>query len=319
MKTTELSKKLRDLGITIPEHRLCRWSREGLITSHETKGRPGKAGRYASWPDDAVEQAAAIYVLRQKNVAWKTSTRALLAAKKIVTRFYEIIEEFCKTEDWQVLEDLYELYEAVESRLFLAGHPTGYMLGGLLRQPAVIKWIATLEKVRRDEPLDTVARVVFCWTQHVVQVDGIESVRLQYNGPVIFSNSADEDMITLHFGFTNEAREKLSGQKPIDWNEANREGAVITLDNDTDWDSVEEDQERQLLIIRDPLFRLVKKVLEGKGIDPTAVKKDSQEWQDAEKLARLMLKGYEGIIFKKADRTEWGAPPWENEGTDFEK
>jgi hypothetical protein len=32
-----------------------------------------------------------------------------------------------------------------------------------------------------------------------------------------------------------------------------------------------------------------------------------------------MLKGYEGIIFKKADRTEWGAPPWENEGTDFEK
>lgn len=73
------------------------------------------------------------------------------------------------------------------------------------------------------------------------------------------------------------------------------------------------------------LERVTKRLLEEKGIDPNAIKRDSKEWIDAEKVASDCVSGgtgktdttdttdMSGFTFRKADPKEWGTPPWEIE------
>lgn len=74
------------------------------------------------------------------------------------------------------------------------------------------------------------------------------------------------------------------------------------------------------------LERVIKRLLEQKGLDPDEVKKDSPEWIETERTAISCVTGGQsytlapegaappqGIQYKKADPNEWGRPPWEIE------
>jgi len=82
MNYKELQKRLRRLGISISEGTLRRWASAGLVPRPTTffkrrKGTPGRPpktlkfeqpsrGRFTDWPEDVVEQAAAIWAIRNK-------------------------------------------------------------------------------------------------------------------------------------------------------------------------------------------------------------------------------------------------------------
>lgn len=74
------------------------------------------------------------------------------------------------------------------------------------------------------------------------------------------------------------------------------------------------------------LERVIKRLLEQKGLDPDGVQKGSPEWIETERIAISCVTGGQsytlapegaappqGIQYKKADPNEWGRPPWEIE------
>jgi len=206
--TDELVSRLRTiLGIEIPKGTLRRWAFENLIPSSKPKGQKGTRGRFVSWPQDTVEQAVAVYVLRHTKIPWaKTTREPLLAAKSVVDRFYAVISDFCETEIPNVLRKLDELLEPVESSFFAAPEGKGYMYGGVTLNPLIVTWITTLEKVRHNRPVFEPAKVVFNWNWHVVHEGGEDLLKMKYDG-VSFEPS-DGDTISRHRGHTPEALKK---------------------------------------------------------------------------------------------------------------
>jgi hypothetical protein len=206
--TDELVSHLRTiLGIEIPKGTLRRWAFENLIPSSKPKGQKGRRGRFVSWPQDTVEQATAVYVLRNTKIPWaKTTRETLLAAKSVVDRFYALISDFCETENQSVLRKFNELLKPIESAFFAAPEGKGYMYGGVTLNPLVVTWITTLEKVRHNRPVFEPATVVFNWNWHVVLEGGEELLKKKYDG-VSFEPS-DGDTIRRHGGHTPEALEK---------------------------------------------------------------------------------------------------------------
>ena len=90
MDSTQFVTRLNELGIAIKIEKLRRWSKQGLIPDYETyyqpnrkkRGRPpnpvkaekdgkilekARLGRVSNWPEEALEEAAALWAVRYKN------------------------------------------------------------------------------------------------------------------------------------------------------------------------------------------------------------------------------------------------------------
>ena len=81
MDLEELQSRLRELGVDIPQNTLKRWGYDGLIPRPERykhgKGS-GKKGRAASWSEDAVTEAAAIWAIRNGKIIKTALLRKLI-------------------------------------------------------------------------------------------------------------------------------------------------------------------------------------------------------------------------------------------------
>ena len=254
MDSDELVSKLRNLGIDVPKGTLRRWASEGLIKGPKPVGRKGARGRFMSWPPEAVEQAAAVYVIRDL-YGPKKKIKILLSVKALVDRFYAIINEFCKTEEPLLLEEFDKLL-APTTR---ADGKKGYVYGSSEMHPLFVTYVVALEKIRGKKPLFEPIEVAFNWNQHLIRdEDGRESFKLRYDG-TSFINSR-ENAVSRHVGYTSEAFEKLHGRKPTDWEKEREEGKVITFDKNTDWTNVQFDVANQQIIIKDPKKKEVRVV-----------------------------------------------------------
>jgi hypothetical protein len=64
---------------------------------------------------------------------------------------------------------------------------------------------------------------------------------------------APYDAVSQQYGHTPAALKKKLGRELTDWDEAKRQGTVITFDKNTDWNNVQFDVENQQIIITDRL------------------------------------------------------------------
>jgi hypothetical protein len=245
MDSDELVSQLHNLGIDVPKGTLRRWASEGLIKGPEPVGRKGRRGRFMSWSSESLEQAAAIYVIRDC-YGHKKKIKSLLAVKELVDRFYAIVNEFREKEDPQVLEKLDKLLVPGK----LANGTKGYVYGSSEMHPLFVMYIVTLAKIRGKKPLFEPIKVVFNWNQHLIyDEDGSESFKLRYDG--LSFKKSDQNVVSRHVGYSPEVFEKLHGRKPTDWEKEKEEGKVITFDKDTDWTNVQFDVANQQIIIKD--------------------------------------------------------------------
>jgi hypothetical protein len=275
MNTKELVDKLQKiLGVEVPKGTLRRWAHEGLIPSPQPIGRKGERGRFVSWPQETVEQAAAVYIVRKSSrLLWaKTTKDVLLATKDVVDRFYATINEFVETGDTNVLQKLDDLLKPVKSSLFRSDGGTGCMIGGLALNPLVVTWIATMEKIRNEKPVYAHMRVCFHWNRHLVTEGGEETHKLKYDGvtltPFVY------DILSQHFGHTPAALEKRRGRKSTDWEKAKREGNVISFDQKTNWDNVQFDVKNQCITVTDIFNKNPRTVIDLKSYGLTLVSCD---------------------------------------------
>jgi hypothetical protein len=285
MDTDELVAELEKiLGIRIPRGTLSRWVSEGLIsgpTPYGVKGQRG--GRFSSWLPETVEDAAVIYTLRNRDLPWGKTTKGWPTTKRGTYRTTISTKMLLKAK-----EMVKHLYASVNKSkieasdfndLFHLLKPVtllpkgGEMFGGDAVHPVFTTWVTTLEKIRHNEPLFKPSEVVFNWRFYLVHEGAEESVQLKYDGVTVKPSKCET--VSFSVGeYTREAWKQQFGTEPIDWEEARREGRVTIFDKR--FVKIQGDGEHRQVIWRDP-------------------------------FTRIMI-----AIKKKAEPSEWGAPPWEN-------
>jgi hypothetical protein len=222
------------LGVKIPPSTLRRWASDGLIFKPELK-IDENGERSWVWPQEIVEQAAVVRILRNEKVPWASiekrgaprasgrnkdnrtiPTKALLAARAVVDRFYATLDEarrtakpsmFCALEVpaqpvYLFMDAITELRDAKEKW----PDNTLSLLGDAKLHDLILMWIVTLEKIRHGRSLHKPAAVVFSWKKIVSHDDDSKKLlKIIYDG-VSFEHS-DEDMLRVHCWTTPEALE----------------------------------------------------------------------------------------------------------------
>ncbi|MGB7901435.1 MAG: hypothetical protein WCG09_03220 [Halobacteriota archaeon] len=238
------------LDVEVPKGTLRRWAWQGLIPAPKPIGRKGERGRFVSWPLETVEQAAAVYVVRHTDVRWaKTTKDALLAAKDVADHFYATINKFVETGDTNTLLKLNHFLKPAKAPLFASDGGVGWH-GGFALHPLVVTWIATLEKIRHNQPVYEPMSVRFHWNYHLVIEGGQEILKIRYDGVTLAPFVCDS--LGQQYGHTPAAFEKRRGKKPTDWEKDKSEGNVLTFGQNTDWDNVKFDVKNQRISVTDP-------------------------------------------------------------------
>ncbi len=235
MNNITLHERLSALEITIPEGTLRRWVHEGIIPGPKSKhkGKGGGAGRFSDWPEDTVERAAVVYVLRHSDTKWaKPTAHAILETKKVVDKFYDIIRQSEETSDISIPDRLNALLTWVET----PDGKRGMMYANYDLHPLVVIWIATLEKIRNNKSLSEHYQATFHWTRRSIETDSGELVRLVYQGVTLALSDRDS------FGFNYERAPEQRLKKR-------------TFNISSNWNCVSVDVNTQMITITDPETR----------------------------------------------------------------
>jgi hypothetical protein len=270
--TDELVDQLQKiLDVEVPKGTLRRWAWQGLIPASKPMGRKGERGRFVSWPLETVEQAAAVYVVRHMDVRWaKTTKDALMAAKDVVDHFYATINEFVETGDTNTLLRLNDFLKPAKAPLFASDGGVGWH-GGLALHPLVVTWIATLEKIRHNQPVYEPMSVRFNWNYHLVAEGGQEILKIRYDGVTLAPFVCNS--LGQQYGHTPAALEKRRGKTPTDWKKAKSEGSVISFGPNTNWDNVQFDVKNQRISVTD-FFKKSTTVIDLKSYGLTLISRD---------------------------------------------
>jgi hypothetical protein len=197
------------------------------------KGKGGGAGRFTDWPEEAVERAAVVYVLRHSDTRWaKPTTQAIIETKKVVDKFYAIIRECEETSDVNLPDRLFSLLTWVET----SDGKRGTMYASYDLHPLVVIWIATLEKIRNNKPLSERYKATFRWTRRSVKTESGEVFRLVYTGVTLVTS--DRDSFGFTFDRVVEPRLKIR-----------------TFNISSNWNCVSVDANKQIIAIIDPETR----------------------------------------------------------------
>lgn len=275
MNTGELVSELRDVGVEVSESTLRRWVHKGLIPGPKAEGKTGARGCFYSWPRETLRHAAAVYTIlypqRRKEIEFK-KPRGLKNAKQVVDRFYEIISESSKIEDF----DAFGKFDDLLKPTVLPGkgaNEAHYTLGDFELSEIVAKWIVTYERIHfKDfffiDSLFDPGKVVFRWNNWIhreydrVTGEMKDSVKLTYNG-VIFERSGTYD-IELRQGDPLGATGLSVGWEIGQHGYPGPEELTIAgyeMNNDTE--------------------KLIHEILRARGFDPKKTDKHSVEWRKA--------------------------------------
>lgn len=161
MNFQELQSRLNQLGIVIKDKTLSRWATTKLITGPVRDPNPDRRGARWIWPEEAVEDAAAVWAL------WHLETYRTRPSRETIERVK------CEAK---------ELHEKYTTSLRLDGLPSDefrraydtkgekgtYLLSYGLH-PLVILWTTTIEKVRHNVSIREHRKVTFDWARETAQ------------------------------------------------------------------------------------------------------------------------------------------------------
>lgn len=172
MKSQELISRLKDLGIDVPMGTLGRWAHEGIITGPHRYTEQGKRGRFADWPEEALEEAVACWVVRHFDPVWGPPSKESLKAVRVVAR------ELRET-PWEEELCLFDIVAEFDTFIPFIGVPyvnfyKSSNFDYIIFKPheLVTKWIATVEKVKHGIPITAQPSIIYDWI-----VDGKRDAR----------------------------------------------------------------------------------------------------------------------------------------------
>jgi hypothetical protein len=289
----EFTDLLKQIGLTpkkLPRSTLRNWAREGLIPGPEAYSKEGEQGQYRKWPEEAVEEAAAVWALRNLN---KDQSRPPAKMVKRVKFEAQRIHEMIKND--------VNFIDAIYQRCFDSTGTEGTYMKAYDLDPYIKLWIIAIEKARHEQSIVEPATITFNWIKDLDRQGDNESWEFRYCG-VTFEPS-DHDEINYHYSSSREVMKKQLGREPTDWAKAKREGKVVSLGKNTDWNNVGFDEENQLIIIKDDQ----KKEVTVFGPEERLLKEGIQEISDEILLDPQLFKHDKPLI--KPPDTEPGKDP----------
>jgi len=201
-----LQKRLKGLGVDIPDRTLRHYVSKGIVTGpkHESKktqkrtGRPisaykqganddafakGRPGRFYNWPEVAVEQAAAAWAVQNLDTYREPHTLDTVLRTKHQAQ--ELHEMFTTNMDLDQFNRVYQ-------RDFNPkGEPGPYLIS-YEKHPLLTLWITALEKARHKKLITKPCNVIFDVAIEGSMADG--TFRSAFRG-VRFEDS-DQDALT---------------------------------------------------------------------------------------------------------------------------
>jgi len=171
MELEELQSQLRELGVDIPQNTLKRWGYDGLIPRPERykhgKGS-GKKGRAASWSEDAVTDAAAVWAIRHNKIIKMALLRKLIPyIKHSALHVYEYPTAVYA----RPVADPNHPTQRATYRDIMMTLPYDHYRDIEIPQPdeatwhsLLTTWIAAKEKAKHGCPINEKVQVIFHWS-----------------------------------------------------------------------------------------------------------------------------------------------------------
>jgi len=171
MELGELQSRLRELGVGIPQNTLKRWGYDGLIPRPERykhgKGS-GKKGRAASWSEDAVTEAAALWAIRYGKIIKTALLRKLIPyIKHSALHVYEYPMAVYALP----IADPNHPTQRATYRDIIMTLPYDHYKNAEITQPdqatwhsLLTTWIAAKEKAKRGCSINEKVQVIFHWS-----------------------------------------------------------------------------------------------------------------------------------------------------------
>jgi hypothetical protein len=200
MDHKDFTDQLTEVGLDskkLPRSTLRNWAREGLIPGPEPYTKKGRQGRFRNWPDEAVEEAAAVWALRNLKAGWFLSPPPSEKVKRIKFEADSIHKKLKNDEDFS--------RHFVEKSFDPEGRVGDYLKSYDLH-PFIVTRIATIEKVRHIKSVRETAKVVFLWNEHSLNENGEEPFEGKFNR-VIFESS-NENHVVVRFEPSPELKDK---------------------------------------------------------------------------------------------------------------
>jgi|GEM_PF-581008 hypothetical protein len=171
MDLEDLQSKLRELGVDIPQNTLKRWGYDGLIPRPERykhgKGSKQK-GRAASWSEDALTEAAAIWAIRNGKIIKMALLRKLIPyIKHSALHVYEYPMAVYALP----VADPNRPTQRATYRSIIMTLPYDHYRDLEIPQPdqatwhsLLTTWIAAKEKAKRGCPINEKVQVILHWS-----------------------------------------------------------------------------------------------------------------------------------------------------------
>jgi hypothetical protein len=199
MNRSKLEERLKELGAPIPRGTLQRWAGEGIVPSpvtyykkrtkvgRPTEGKQGKAGRFKYWLARTVEEAAAVWAIRNLSLIAAPGTLAPLNAKKgkkqVHTDVVRCVQRRGRFVEMLLATDCKKAASLFRSCLWPKSSPSAQDLENYLAQtrlterkihPLVPTWLLSLEKARNEIKLSKQACLLYKW---VIEENGKSSYK----------------------------------------------------------------------------------------------------------------------------------------------
>jgi len=164
----ELQERLKETGIqSLPIGTLRRWAAEGLIERPVRETRSPKRGRFAEWPEKALEDAVATWIVRYSDPVWGPPSKdRLLKIKNVAEELLEAPWKQCRIGIRRIPDEpsAYPAFEEQGYSPYVAEDIEGNLeYISFTPHQLVSKWLAAVEKVRYKSPLRDSIIVVYDW------------------------------------------------------------------------------------------------------------------------------------------------------------
>lgn len=198
MKFDELQERLKKLGVAISERTLNSWREAGFLTGpkliekpRRSRGRPaGKQdektpGPSYEWPPETLEEAAAVWALKNSDIyRRRPDPNTILRVKHKAKELHE---------RYTVTLDLKDLPGDEYRKDVTPNGVTGTFFFSYDLHPLLVLWIAAVEKVRHNIPINENRLVTFCWVKEEVQGE----TKLAFRGVELEESDENELKISL--------------------------------------------------------------------------------------------------------------------------
>jgi len=161
MEFEELQVRLRQVGVVVKDGTLRRWATTDLIDGPKRFSKQRRRGQFWDWPEQSVEDAAAVWALKNLDTYWANPNHDTI--RRVKNKAKELHELYTRHLTLDKLQgDEYRKDVTPEGE-------TGTFVHSYDLHPLIILWIITVEKVRHKAAVEEKRLLTFCWMKQTVQ------------------------------------------------------------------------------------------------------------------------------------------------------